>query len=219
MDVRRHQRFAGTNKTFTKLYHENEYKYVTSIHQRLAVASLVLWPVATNGDPFPNTIDDFSDSGNTSLGLPRMVIDDTTAGGQSSSKQMVNDGVMTSEGVIAPPRGQPGWVSMIFPLRADGSPADISAYEGIRIRMRIKEGMVSVSANSSEIDNFDYHAALVDAAGGKEIQEVRIPFSSMRRAWSPQTKLNTATIASVSLVAVGIQKSAFGFEIDEIGFY
>ncbi len=84
---------------------------------------------------------------------------------------------------------------------------------------RVNKGNLSVSANSSEITNFDYHAAQVSRQSDGEFHEVRIPFSQMKRAWSEQTPLNTNTLTSLSLVAFDIQHGAFDFEIDEISFY
>jgi hypothetical protein len=48
---------------------------------------------------------------------------------------------------------------------------------------------------------------------------VKIPFTSMKRAWSEQTQLNTKTITSFSISAYGLQKSAFDFEVDEVSLY
>ena len=77
----------------------------------------------------------------------------------------------------------------------------------------------SITANSTEVTNFDYHGALVTHRRGEDFQEVRIPFSSMKRTWSEQTPLNPATLASISIVAFDMQPGAFNYEIDEVGFY
>jgi hypothetical protein len=52
-----------------------------------------------------------------------------------------------------------------------------------------------------------------------EFSEVRLPFKDMKRAWSEQIPLNLKTITSVNLVAFGMAKDAFAYEVDEIGFY
>ncbi len=182
--------------------------------------ALVLAPISlvAEGNGVGNLLDDFSDVQNNSLGIPRMIIDDTTAGGKSTSTQTVADGVLSSAGDLAPPRGQPGWVSLILLLGENGTPVDISQYEGVRMNIHVTKGMLSLSVNSTDVQNFDYHAAMIEA-GGKGFKEVKIPFKSLRRAWSEQTKLNAESVASVSLVAVGLQPGSFAFEIDEIGFY
>ena len=211
-----------TTKTFSNRYYYNSYsnkrspyqyygETITSNHPRISSISL-------HADTDPGLLDDFTDSQNNSLGNARMFITDTTAGGQSSSTQTIEDGILSASGDLVPPRGQPGWVSIVSLLNADGTPADISQYEGIRLKIKINKGMLSLSANSAEITNYDYHAFMLQSSGDG-IKEVRIPFSNMRRAWSEQTPLNPSTIVSVSLVAVGMQKGSFAYEIDEIGFY
>ncbi len=217
----------GRNHNITTHHIMNTTKTTTSSSQhrsrhplsKLALGiAIALTPMLLMGATIPAMLDDFSNPKNNSLGFPRMILDDTTSGGTSSSTQLVDEGILTLKGDLVPPRGQPGWVSLIFLLSPDGSPADISQYEGVRLKIRIETGMLSLSVNSTDVVNFDYHAAMVEAHG-KEFTEVKIPFSALRRAWSEQTKLNTHAIASVSLVAVGLQRSSFAYAVDEISFY
>lgn len=169
--------------------------------------------------PVPATLDDFSDSQKSSQGIDRLYLDDTTAGGQTTASHAIADGILSAQGDIAPPRGQPGWASAIFLLDPQGRPTDASAYEGIRLVIRINKGHLSVSANSSEVTNFDYHAATLTRQRDGGFHEVKIPFSTMKRAWSEQTSLDLRTIASLSIVAFDMQKGSFDYEVDEIGFY
>lgn len=164
-------------------------------------------------------IDDFSDPNINSLGIARLFIDDTSAGGQTTTQYSVDEGVLYAKGEILPPRGQPGWASAVLLLDPQGLAQDASAFEGIRLLVRVNKGNLSVSANSSEITNFDFHAAQVTPRSDGNFHEVRIPFSAMKRAWSEQTPLNTRTLTGLSLVAFDIQKGEFNFEIDEISFY
>lgn len=169
--------------------------------------------------PTPSVLDDFSQPDATSRGTPRLTITDSSVGGGSHLEQRVAGGVLIATGEIVPPRGQPGWASLAFLLTPTGAAADLSRYTGIRLKVRMSRGFLSVSANSSEVDNFDYHAATVEPKPGEEFREVRIPFKNMRRAWSAQTKLNPTTITGISLVAVGLQKGKFSYAVDELGFY
>lgn len=164
-------------------------------------------------------IDDFSDPNTNSLGITRLFINDTSAGGQTSTQHSVDGGVLSAKGEILPPRGQPGWASTVLLLDPQGLPRDASAYAGIRLLVRVNKGNLSISANSSEITNFDFHAAQVARQPDNAFHEVRIPFSQMKRAWSEQTVLNTGTLTGLSLVAFDIQQGEFDFEIDEISFY
>ena len=164
-------------------------------------------------------IDDFSNEANNSIGLPRQYMDDTMVGGSTTTELSVSNGVMQLSGEIVPPRGQPGWASAVLLLNGEGLPVDASEYSGIRLRVKINSGMLSISANSTEITNFDYHASVVMAAPDGEFHDVKIPFDSLKRSWSEQTRLNTQTINSLSLVAFSIQKAPFDYEVDEVSFY
>ncbi len=183
------------------------------------VAAMFIAAGPTFGDALDSLVDDFSDAQNNSLGIQRQFIDDKSTGGSTTTETRVADGILAVRGEISPPRGQPGWSSSVLLLDPQGLPRDLSDFEGIRLRMKITAGMVSVSANSPEVTNFDYHAAMVTVQPDGEFHEVKIPFESMKRAWSEQTPLNTGSIASLSIVAFGVQKSAYDFELDEVGFY
>ena len=165
------------------------------------------------------TVDDFNDPNKNSLGIDRLFINDTSAGGQTKTRHSVEGGVLSVKGEIVPPRGQPGWASTVLLLDPNGLPKDASAYQGIRLLVRVNKGNLSVSANSSEIVNFDYHAASIIRQSDGKFHEVKIPFAKMKRAWSEQTPLNTKTLTSLSLVAFGLQKESFNFEVDEVSFY
>ncbi len=170
-------------------------------------------------DAAGSSVDDFSDPALNTLGFPRIFITDHSVGGGSSLDHVIENGAFAASGDIAPPRGQPGWASTVLLLDGEGQAVDASAYEGIRLRIRVHSGNLSISANSTEVTNFDYHAAPVIRQAGGDFHEVRIPFSSMKRAWSEQTPLDPATLASISLVAYDVQKGAFSYEVDEVGFY
>jgi len=173
---------------------------------------------ALAGAPGP-LVDDFTNANKNSLGIERQFVDDTVAGGRTKSQHRVENGVFSAKGEIVPPRGQPGWASTVLLLDAQGLPQSVSRYQGVRLLVRVKHGNLSVSANSSEIKNFDYHAAQVTPKSDGKFHEVKIPFAQMKRAWSAQTRLNTKTITSLSLVAYDVQKGSFDFEVKEVSFY
>lgn len=191
----------------------------TSLQTGLVLIGLL----AAAGNGYAETlsplVDDFSRAEHNSLGNPRIFLNDSTSGGGTSTEQSVSAGILSVSGEIVPPRGQPGWASSVLLLDPQGLARDASAYEGIRLLVKLNKGMLSVSANSTDITNFDFHAAPVMVTADGEFHEVKIPFSSMKRAWSEQTTLNTKTIASLSIVAFGMQKSAVDFEVDEVAFY
>jgi hypothetical protein len=191
----------------------------SSLFRSASLGALFLLGQLTASASTPSVVDDFSSAETTSIGAPRIVINDASIGGTSHLEQSVTDGVLSAKGEIAPARGQPGFVSMVLPLANPGEAMDLSEYEGIRIRVRIGSGTLSISANSNEVQNFDYHTAVVTRSADGDFHEVRIPWSKMRRVWSEQTSLNPATINSLSLVAAHTQKSTFSYEVDEVGFY
>ncbi|WP_221030325.1 CIA30 family protein [Actomonas aquatica] len=186
---------------------------------RLALALGALASATVALGQFPAKLDDFAQSDLSSIGAPRIVIDDATVGGKSHLTHNVKDGVLTATGEIKPARGQPGFVSLVLPMAAPNEAADLSHFEGIVMRVKLTSGNLAVSANSTEVVNFDYHAAPITRAADGDFHEIKIPFASMKRAWSEQTKLNPATINSISLVVAGVQPGDFAYAIDEIGFY
>lgn len=185
----------------------------------LGLVAILTFSSASFGGGLSPLIDDFSDATNNNLGTPRQFLNDTLAGGSTTTAQEVVQGIITSKGEIIPPRGQPGWASMVLPLDSQSLPKDASAFEGVRLLIKINSGSMSISANSTEITNFDYHAAPIAVAADGKFHEIKIPFAAMKRAWSEQSPLNTKTINSLSIVAFGLQKSSFDFAVDEVSFY
>ncbi len=197
----------------------NTRKTTTFLSKYLSLALLLTFSCTSFGGTLSPVIDDFSDAKNNNLGIPRHFINDTIAGGGTTTKQEVSKGVLFAKGEITPPRGQPGWASIALPLDVKSLPQDASGFEGIRLLVKVNKGNISVSANSTEITNFDYHAAPVAVPADGKFHEVKIPFASMKRAWSEQTPLNTKTINVISISAYGMEKSSFDFALDEVSFY
>ncbi|MCO7223277.1 CIA30 family protein [Pleionea sp. CnH1-48] len=194
-------------------------KPTSLINQALSLAALLAFSGVSLAGSLNSVIDDFSDAKNNSFGIARHYINDTVAGGNTTTQQAVSKGIMSVKGKIVPARGQPGWASTVLPLAAEGQPLDASDYEGIRLLVRVNSGNINISANSTKITNFDYHAAPVVVASDGQFHEVKIPFKSMKRAWSEQTQLDTKTINSLSIVAYSPQRASFEFEVDEVSFY
>lgn len=167
--------------------------------------------------PAPGLVDDFSSA--TMHGAPRLVITDKDLGSQSHAELACADGVLTVRGELVPGRGLPAFISVPLVLAADLRAEDVSAYAGVRLRVKVRQGLLTVQVASAAITNFDYHTSAPVAAASDAFQEVRIPFKSLKRAWSEQTPLDLTTITSVNLVAFGMAKGDFAYEVDEIGFY
>lgn len=166
----------------------------------------------------PAMVDDFSNPAQTAHGAGRLLITDKDAGSQSSATQRCENGVLIVQGELKPGRGAPAFISIPLLLTPDAQPQDLSAYTGVRLKVKLGQGSLSVQAASADVTNFDYHAAPVMAKRG-EFAEVRVPFADMKRAWSAQTPLSTKLVTSVNLVSFGMAPGTFGYEVDEIGFY
>ncbi|MEO6003248.1 MAG: CIA30 family protein [Opitutus sp.] len=162
-------------------------------------------------------IDDFSEVKRN--GTDRPLFNDKDVGSHSEATQSCEKGVLVVKGELVPGRGVPAFISVPLLLAADMKPQDMSPYEGVRLRVKVNKGILSVQVASADVTNFDYHTGGPVATPGGGFQEVRLPFKAMKRGWSEQTALNLKSITSVNLVAFGMAKDAFSFEVDEIGFY
>jgi hypothetical protein len=180
----------------------------------ITFASLAATPAVA-----PLVLDDYSDPKTNRNGVERILINDQAAGSRSQATQTCERGVLTVKGDLVPGRGVPAFISAVSPLTADGKPKDLSAYEGVRLRVKVVKGSVIVQVASTDIQNFDYHSGAPIAGKRGEFQEVRIPFKEMKRAWSEQTALNLKTITSINLVTFGVARDSFEYAVDEIGFY
>jgi hypothetical protein len=167
----------------------------------------------------PVLLDDFSDAERNLNGAERLLFDDKVAGSQSRATTKCRDGVLSIAGDLVPGRGVPAFISAVSPVSVDGNPKDLSAYKGVRLRVKSITGILSVQVATSTVTNFDYHASVPIAATGGDFREVRIPFNSLKRAWSEQTALDLKSVTSVNLVSFALSKAAFAYEVDEIGFY
>ena len=184
----------------------------------LLAATLAMLSPASARAVAPALVDDFSASDHTTGGAGRLVIDDKAAGSLSHGTQHCENGVLKVEGELIPGRGAPAFISVPLALTPDFKPQDVRAYTGVRLRVKLIQGPLSIQVASADIQNFDYHSAVVVAKRG-EFVEVRLPFSEFKRAWSEQTSLNPKSVTSVNLVAFAMAKTAFAYEVDEIGFY
>ncbi len=181
---------------------------------------VVLTTLATaSTEPLAPLVDDFNDPMNNNIGITRLFFDDQSNGGNTNTEAVVIDGLLKTTGEMVPARGQPAWSSLVLPLASMNSQADASPYDGVRIRIRVKQGNLNVSANSTEITNFDFHSAPIPVFADGKFHVVDVPFKSMKRGWSAQTKLDTRTLASLSIVAYSMKKEPVEFDIDDVSFY
>lgn len=185
----------------------------------LLLAVSIAGIVTVTSNELGSMIDDFGDSKKTKSGMERIYLDDKAMGGKTQVKHQIKNGILSVEGEILPPRGQPGWASIVFILDPKGLPKDATKFKGVRLRIKVKKGNISISANSSKITNYDFHSSQILHKRDGKFHVVEIPFSKMKRAWFAQTKLDKKTLTGCTLSAFGIQKGAFAYEVDQISFY
>ena len=99
----------------------------------------------------PALLDDFSDARSTLAGGARVLVDDQQLGSQSHGTQTCAEGVLTVEGSLVPGRGVPAFMSLALLTTPDGQPKDLSAFEGILLRVKLTQGMLSVQAAASKM--------------------------------------------------------------------
>ena len=167
----------------------------------------------------PLLLDDYSDPKCNKNGVERLLINDKSVGSSSQATQKCEKGVLSVKGDLVPGRGAPAFISHVSLLCADGKAKDLSAYQGVRLRVKVTKGILCVQVGSSEIQNYDYHTSAPIAGTRGEFKEVQIPFRQLKRAWSEQTVLNLKSITSVNLVSFGMVKDTFAYEVKEIAFY
>lgn len=185
----------------------------------VAMALAGLFCSAPAADAAESTLDGFDAADIQAVGIPRMVITDAEAGGKSAADTTFADGVMHVSGKLAPGRGMPGFVSIPLVVAPDGSPTDMSEYTGVKLRVKVKSGALSVQVGTAVITNFDYHTSAPLTRDPDNFQEVKIPFAAMKQVWSAPTDLDLTTVTSINLVTAGMMPADFAYEIDEIGFY
>lgn len=179
------------------------------------VASAVTAPAALAAD---RLVDSF-DTAKLHCGVDRLIFNDKDLGGKSHATQTAAGGVLKVEGQLVPARGMPGFVSIPLLLTADAKPQDVSAFEGVRLRVKVLKGSLCLQVATTDVQNFDYHTSAPIARGVANFQEVRIPFKALKRAWSEQTALNAKDVTSLNLVSVGTSPTDFAYEVDEVSFY
>ncbi len=190
----------------------------------LAAITLLISPftfgsVSVDAETAPALLDDFSNAQCTRSGAARLLIDDKALGSQSHATQKCEKGVLVVQGELVPGRGRPAFITVPLLLSPDAKPVDLGNYQGVRLRVKVIKGILTVQVASSEIQNFDFHTSGPVAGKYGEFSEVRLPFKDLKRGWSEQTALNLKTITSVNLVSFGMAKDDFSYEVQEIGFY
>lgn len=159
-------------------------------------------------------ITDFSDNSEN-----WQAMSDQIQGGASKVAVNIADGVFHTQGQLQTTQKMPyGWVMISRDLKADKQPADISQFEGISIRYKLKQGSMYISMIDERVSNFDYHAFVLES--GDDWQEVKIPFSALQQNFTrPAMEWVGEKIMGISFGTNGAQPMEFDMEVDWVQFY
>lgn len=185
----------------------------------IMVVIVLLTSSLAAADSLAPLVDDFSDPTKNNLQIERFFFDDRSGGGATETEVVIEAGLLKTRGELIPGRGQPAWASVVLPLAPMNGSVDASQFEGVRLRLKVTQGNLTVSANDVAIRNYDYHSAPIPVHTDGEFHVVDVPFKTMKRGWSAQTKLDTGALASLSIVAFSLKQDTVDFEVDEVSFY
>jgi hypothetical protein len=132
------------------------FRRTTHLGLFIALAALSLTAAAPAVAPL--LIDDYSDATRNRSGLERLLIDDKMVGSSSKATQRCTNGVLSVQGNLVPGRGVPAFISQASLLAADGKPKDLTGHQGVRLRVKVIQGLLCVQVASAAVTNFDYHA-------------------------------------------------------------
>lgn len=163
-------------------------------------------------------IDDFSDASlKSSVGISWIPQTDKVIGGNSTLAHSNENGVLKVNGSVKPLSGRPGFASFTLQLNTAGKPMDVSAFDGVEVRINVTEGGVGLQLMTPQITNYDYHGRLIMPTDGMRV--LKIPFSEFRQMWSAQMPWTGKDMFAIALMVSNFQQLDFAYEIDSVAFY
>lgn len=163
-------------------------------------------------------LDDFESGTLTSaLGTAWRVVRDEAVGGTSTAEVAVKDGALHVEAAIRPAPGGLGFVELALPFDAAEAPRDVSAYDGVRVRLRVRRGTLALKVRTAEVTNYDHPAVLLGPS--ETIEELTLPFSDFGPLWSPPITWTGRRVLGLALSAGGTEESEIAFEVEKIALY
>ncbi|MEL6853376.1 MAG: CIA30 family protein [Bacteroidota bacterium] len=144
-------------------------------------------------------------------------ISDKSQGGNSVIRMKVAEEKAHIQGSLKPRQGGFGWAGLSHEFVGAGKPVDLSAYTGIKLRLKINKGSVYVSMQDMRVTNFDYHMSMLPRGTG-EWQEVELPFDKFRQFFSDPISWDGKAVQGLMVGASGMAGD-FDFEIDYIKLY
>ena len=163
-------------------------------------------------------LDDFSKADLTSaFGIQWDRNLDADFGGKSTLQQEYRDGTLRAWGKLQPAPNAPGLAGFSLDFDKKETPFDVSAFSGIRLRIKSISGPLFLKLITSGVTNYDYHATLI--SNSADFQEFKIPFAQFKQFWSAPLTWTGKDIRGIALWVSGFQPAEFEFVVDQIEFY
>jgi len=163
-------------------------------------------------------LDDFSKTDMTSaFGIQWDRNLDAGFGGKSTLQHEYRDGTLRAWGKLQPAPNAPGLAGFSLDCDKKETPFDVSAFFGIRLRIKSASGPLFLKLITVGVTNYDYHATLI--SNSADFQELKIPFAQFKQFWSAPAAWTGKDVRGVALWVSGFQPADFEFVIDQIEFY
>jgi len=163
-------------------------------------------------------LDDFSKADLTSaFGIQWDRNLDADFGGKSTLQHEYRDGALRVWGKLQPAPNAPGLAGFSLDLDKQDTPFEVSAFSGIRLRIKSLSGPLFLKMITASVTNYDYHATLI--SNSADFQELELPFAQFKQFWSTPIAWTGKDVRGVALWVSGFQPADFEFVIDRIEFY
>ena len=148
-----------------------------------------------------------------------MDMTDKVRGGASTFSLVEREKTGHFSGKLSPTSNNPyAWAGSTMALASGNTPQDLSAFKGVKVKVKVEKGDVYISLPISDVKNYDFHMFTLKAEVGW--QEVEIPFTSFQQYFlNPKIELTGKNIIGITLGASGMQAGEFSFEIEYIDLY
>ena len=163
-------------------------------------------------------LDDFSAAGLASTIGEEWSLDiDTAWGGASTLRTEKQGGMLRVLGTMKAGKGMPGLAGISLQLDSLGTFYDVRGYEGIRLRIKVVKGTLTLKLLTAGVKNYDFHAVAIAKKPG--MQTLELPFATFRQLWSAQIPWSGMDMRGVALWVSGFGAEEYDFTIDSIELY
>lgn len=142
---------------------------------------------------------------------------DTAWGGKSTMSVVYSNGVMQVSGKATPIAGRPALAGLSLAF-SDDAPVDLTAFTGVRVRMKSSTGPLQLKIVTKDISNYDYHAVTIPTIDVPRTLE--FPFTAFKQQWSAPIAWTGKDVGAIALWVSAFGAAAdFDFTIDSIELY